>query len=211
MPKARKGRRVKDKWRGKQWIEVETPRIFGSVPIAYLPVTDPEKALGGVVETTLFDLVKQDPQQYTIKLYFQIVKVEDDRASTILKGQEYSRDYLRSLIRRGSSMAELINDYETIDEFKVRVYIMALTRSRINSSKKHDIREIAHKIFNEKVANMSYEQLAQEVIYGKIASDLYNEAKKITHMRHLGIRKMKLLSIGKPEAKVEQVTQVSSS
>ncbi|MCP8304945.1 MAG: 30S ribosomal protein S3ae [archaeon] len=209
MPKAKKRRKVKDKWRGKQWIEVETPQIFGGTPIARVPVTDPEKALGGVLETTLFDLVKQDPQQYTRKLYFQIMKVEDDRALTILKGQEYSRDYLRSLIRRGSSMADMIYDYTTMDGFKVRIYVMALTRSRVNSSKKHAIREIAHKIVSEKVANMTYDQLAQEVIYGKIGSDIYDEAKKITHIRHLGVRKMKLLSIGTPKIKVEQVTPVS--
>jgi len=209
MPKARKSKKVKDKWRGKQWLEVVTPQIFGSTSIAHVPATDPEKALGGVLETTLFDLVKQDPQQYTIKLYFQIVKIEDDRALTILKGQEYSRDYLRSLIRRGSSMADLVDDYTTIDGFKVRIYVVALTRYRINSSKKHSIREIAHNILSEKVSNMTYEQLAQEVISGKIASEIYDEAKKITLIRHLGIRKIKLLSIGMPEIKIEQVPQVS--
>ncbi|MEM3383183.1 MAG: 30S ribosomal protein S3ae [Nitrososphaerales archaeon] len=201
--------KVKDKWREKRWLMVEAPESFGGMVLASIPTTDPDKAVGRVLETTLFDLLKQDIQQYTIKLYFQIVKVEGDRAFTILKGQEYSRDYLRSLVRRGSSMVNMIRDYTTKDGFKVRVYVVAFTQFRINSSRKRGIREAADKVVSDKAKNMTYDQFSQEVVYGKMATDILSEAKKITPLRHIGIRKMKLISSGKPEIKVEQVTQTA--
>jgi small subunit ribosomal protein S3Ae len=34
----------------------------------------------------------------------------------------------------------------------------------------------------------------QEVVLGKIASDIYNEAKKVVPLRHVGIQKSKLLA-----------------
>lgn len=208
MVRAKRGK-VKDRWREKKWLMVEAPQSFGSMVIASIPTTDPEKAIGRVLETTLFDLLKQDPHQYAIKLFFKITKVEGDRALTILKDQEYSRDYLRSLVRRGSSMVNMIRDYTTADGFEVRVYVVALTQFRINSSRKHAIRETAHKVVSEKASNMVYDQFAQEAVYGKMASDILNEAKKIIQIRHVGVRKMKIISVGKPEIKVEQVTQAS--
>lgn len=208
MVRAKRGK-VKDRWREKKWLMVEAPQSFGSMVIASIPTTDPEKAIGRVLETTLFDLLKQDPHQYAIKLFFKITKVEGDRALTILKDQEYSRDYLRSLVRRGSSMVNMIRDYTTADGFEVRVYVVALTQFRINSSRKHAIRETAHKVVSEKASNMIYDQFAQEAVYGKMASDILNEAKKIIQIRHVGVRKMKIISVGKPEIKVEQVTQAS--
>jgi small subunit ribosomal protein S3Ae len=208
MVRARKVK-VKDRWREKKWLIVEAPRSFGGMVIASVPTTDPERAIGRVLEVTLFDLLKQDIQQYTIKLFFQITKIEGDRALTILKGQEYSRDYLRSLVRRGSSMVNMIKDYTTKDDFKVRVYVIAFAQFRINSSRKRAIREAADKVVSEKAKNMTYDQFSQEVVYGKMASDILNEAKKVTQIRHIGVRKMKLIALGKPETKVEQVTQAS--
>ncbi|MEM2873516.1 MAG: 30S ribosomal protein S3ae [Nitrososphaerales archaeon] len=208
MVRARKVK-VKDRWREKKWLMVEAPRSFGGMVIASVPTTDPERAIGRVLEVTLFDLLKQDIQQYTIKLFFQITKIEGDRALTILKGQEYSRDYLRSLVRRGSSMVNMIKDYTTKDDFKVRVYVVAFTQFRINSSRKRAIREAADKVVSEKAKNMTYDQFSQEVVYGKMASDILNEAKKVTQIRHIGVRKMKLIALGKTEIKVEQVTQAS--
>lgn len=201
MVKRKKVGKLKDKWKEKSWVMVETPPLFGSTIIASIPITDPDKAVGRVVETTLYDIVKQDPQQYTIKLYFQIERIIDNKAITIFKGYEYSRDYLRSLIRRGSSLVNYINDYITKDGVKVRVYTVFFTQSRINSSRKHALRMTAHKVLKEKAEKLNYDQFAQEAVLGKIASDIYNEAKKICSFRHVGIRKMKI--VRKPTQMVE--------
>jgi small subunit ribosomal protein S3Ae len=192
MPKAKRVK-VKDKWREKKWVIVEAPPSFGSTPIAYLPLTDPAKAMGRVIETTLYDLLKQDPQHYVIKLRFQITEVVNNKAKSILQGHEYSREYLRSLVRRGSSMVSLINDYVTKDGAKVRVHVVAFTQSRINSSRKYAMRMAAHTVLTKKAANLTYDQFTQEAVLGKIASDIYNEDKKITHLRHIGIKKTKLI------------------
>jgi small subunit ribosomal protein S3Ae len=49
------------------------------------------------------------------------------------------------------------------------------------------------KIIKEKSANLTMDQFAQEMVLGKIASDIYNEAKKVAPIRHVGIRKSKLV------------------
>ena len=105
---ARRKGRIKDKWREKRWVNVNAPDSFNNVPLAYVPITDDENASGRVVEVTLFDILKGDPSQHQYKIYFQIDKVDGDNASTIFKRFEYSKEFLRSLVRRGSSKINFI-------------------------------------------------------------------------------------------------------
>lgn len=193
MPKKVTGK-VRDKWKLKQWVTVLASPSFGNAAIGRVPITDIEKPAGRVVETTLYDILKQDPQHYSFKLYFQIDKVDGDTAYTTLKGHEFSREYLRSLIRRGSSMSDFIKDYRTKDDYLVRVYTIALSQGRMNSSKKHEIRMIIDRIIGERAASLSYDQFVQETVLQKLASDVYNEAKRVTRLRHVGVRKTKLIA-----------------
>ena len=197
MPK--KAAKVRDKWKLKSWVTVTASPSFGNAPIARGPLTDVEKPEGRVIETTLYDILKQDPQHYAFKLFFQVDRVEGGTAYTVFKGHEYSREFLRSLIRRGSSMSDFIRDYTTKDGYVVRVYSTALSQGKMNSSKKHDLRVSMDKVISDKAASMSYEGFVQELVLQKVASDVYNEAKKVTHLRHVGVRKSKLIS--RPEPK----------
>ena len=197
MPK--KAAKVRDKWKLKSWVTVTASPSFGNAPIARIPLTDVEKPEGRVIETTLYDILKQDPQHYAFKLFFQVDRVEGGTAYTVFKGHEYSREFLRSLIRRGSSMSDFIRDYTTKDGYVVRVYCTALSQGKMNSSKKHDLRVIMDQVIKDKAASMSYEGFVQELVLQKVASDVYNEAKKVTHLRHVGVRKSKLIS--RPEPK----------
>ena len=200
MPKRVSGK-VRDKWKLKRWVTVLASPSFGNAPIGRVPITDVEKPQGRVVETTLYDILKQDPQHYSFKLYFQIDRIEGDTAYTILKGHEFSREYLRSLIRRGSSMSDLVKDYKTKDGYTCRVYTIALSQGRMNTSKKHEIRMMMDKVIGDRAAALTYDQFVQETVLQKIASDVYNEAKKVTRLRHVGVRKTKL--IGRPPAAPE--------
>jgi small subunit ribosomal protein S3Ae len=201
--------KVRDKWKLKSWVVVTASPSFGNAPIARIPLTDIQKPAGRVIETTLYDILKQDPQHYAFKLFFQVDRVEGDTAHTVFKGHEYSREFLRSLIRRGSSMSDLIHDYTTKDGYVVRVYCTALSQGKMNSSKKHDLRLIMDRVIAEKAAGMNYEGFAQELVLQKVASDVYNEAKKVTHLRHVGVRKSKLIS--RPEErKSEQLPPLAA-
>ncbi len=202
---ARKRRRIKDKWKLKTWLTVHAPRALGSVPIASIPSNSPESAIGRVVETTLFDIFKEDPSNYSIKLYFKIVKVDGNDAYTIFKGHEYAREYLRNLIRRGSSMVDYINNYTTRDGYKIRIFVVVFTRNRINSSRKHATRIAVHKILSERVPKLTYDQFIHEILVGDLKKFMLKEARKVCPIRHLGIRKTKLLEVPKG---VEQIKPV---
>ena len=196
--------RVRDKWKLKSWYSVYSPPYFGSQEIALIPANDPSKLLGRVVEVTLYDLTRQDIQHMNIKLYFKIIKVDGLKAETVLKGHEYSREYLRSLVRRWSSRVDTVVNLTTKDGFKVRVFPVAFTRKRIRLSQESAIRKIMVEVVLERGQQLTFDQLAQECVLGKLASDIFHRITKICPLRHVGIRKTKLLSM--PEQPAQQAS-----
>jgi len=187
-------RKVRDKWRLKEWYDVYSPPYFGENIVASIPCEVPSAVIGRVVETTLYDITNDFAHQ-SIKLYFLVVNAKDHRAETILKSHEYATDYLRSLVRRGSTRLDGIFNATTKDQFSTRVSIVAFTRDRINASQEHGVRQVMRQIVDEKAAALNYDQLSQEVVLGKLGSDIYNLSKKIAPLRHVGVRKSRLLSI----------------
>jgi small subunit ribosomal protein S3Ae len=187
---ARRKGRVKDKWREKRWITVNAPDSFNNVPIAYVPITDDENASGRVLEVTLYDILKGDPSQHQYKI---LDKVEDDKASSIFKRFEYSKEFLRSLVRRGSSKINFIIDVKTKDGYIFRIKVIALTHRQLNTSRKHALRLIARDILNKTIPEMTIDQFVQATCYGKINSDIMAAAKKVIRIRHVGLEKVKLI------------------
>jgi len=196
---ARRKGRVKDKWREKKWITVNAPDSFNNVPIAYIPITDDENASGRVLEVTLYDILKGDPSQHQYKIYFQLDKVEDDKASSIFKRFEYSKEFLRSLVRRGSSKVNFIIDVKTKDGYVFRIKVIALTHRQLNTSRKHALRLIARDIIQKTIPEMTIDQFVQATCYGKINSDIMAAAKKVIRIRHVGLEKVKLIRTAEKE------------
>jgi small subunit ribosomal protein S3Ae len=189
----RKTRKIKDKWKEKKWVSVSAPDSFNNVHIADIPITDEEKAKGRVIEVTLFDILKGDPSQYQYKLYFQVDKVVGEKATTIFKRYEYAKEFLRSLIRRGSSKINFVIDTKTKDGYIFRIKVLALSHRELNSSRQHALRLVARKIIEKTVPNMTIDEFVQASCYNKINSDIMAAAKKIIHLRHVGLEKVKLI------------------
>jgi small subunit ribosomal protein S3Ae len=188
-----KTKRVRDKWRGKAWYMVMSPPYFGNTELGSVPAEGPERLIGRVVDSTLYDITNDFAHQY-LKMRFQITEVDGKTAKTMFKGHEYSRDYLRSLVRRRTTKVDGLFSITTKDGHNVRLAVSAFTLSRIRTSQEKVLRAIMNRIVKEKAAALTMDQYAQEMVLGKIASDIYNEAKKIAPLRHVGIRNSKVVT-----------------
>jgi len=187
-------RAVKDKWRRKEWYDIILPRYFGETKVGETPCEEADKVMGRVFETTLAAITGDFSQEY-MKMYFQVNEVEGHTARTVFKGHEYLRDYLRSLVRRRSTKVDGYFRVYTKDGYRIKIIVTAMTQTRIMTSDEKAIRKIMEDIVNEKVQALTFDQLAHEMVLGKLASDVYNLAKNITTLRHVGVRKSELLAL----------------
>ena len=188
---------VKDKWRRKESYDIILPRYFGETKVGETPAEVPDAVKGRVFETTLAAITGDFSQEY-MKMYFQVVGVEDHRALTVFKGHEYLRDYLRSLVRRRSTKVDGFYRVTTQDGYRVKIVVTAMTQSRIKTSQELSIREIMRAVVDEKAKTLTFDQIAHEMVLGKLASDIYNQARKVTALRHVGVRKSELIATPLP-------------
>lgn len=178
----------------KKWYKINSPAYFGNKTLASVPASNDESLYGRIIESTLYDITGDFSQQH-LKLYFQVISVKEQDAETVFKGQEYTGDYLRSLVRRGSTRIDTFVNLTTREEYKMRVSVVAFSVRRVKKAQISSVRKIIKQILNEKAKKLYFDQFAQEAVLGKIASDIYNESKKIMPLRHVGIQKLKLISL----------------
>ncbi len=201
----------------KQVITIYSPEYFGYKEIGTTLASDPKQVIGRTLWVSLYTLTGDFAKQYLL-IRFKIIRVKEDlTAETVFYGHEYGREFLRSLVRRGTTRIDGIFNLTTKDGFDIRVHAIAFTLKRItpHSLKVKKIRKIMQKILEDASRNLTLAQLAQEMVLGKTASDIFQEAKKITLLRHVGIVKSKVLKIPEwvytGEVVEEAVTTASAS
>lgn len=188
---------IKDKWKLKKWYKVIAPKIFGGVSLGDIPADDPDKLIGRVVETTLYDLTG-DITQVHFKLYFQVIEVQEDKAITRFRGHELARDYMKSLIRRKSSKIQAIVDVQTSDGYVLRVTGVVLTSYRCKSSQKRAIRKVMMEHLKKRASEMTFDQFINAIVSYQLANEIAELARKIYPVRRAEIYKTKLLMIPGP-------------
>ncbi|OYT66448.1 30S ribosomal protein S3ae [Candidatus Bathyarchaeota archaeon ex4484_205] len=185
-------RRARLRWSAKKWYDVYTPEYFGNKSILSVPSLSPENLIGRKVEVSLFEITG-DPSHYQILVGFKIFKVEGLNAYTIFWGHEYSRDSVRSIIRRGSTKIEHVVDAVTSDNYIIRIKGLVLTRFHASHSQCTAIRKIMESSLKETISQMSLPQLAPELVMGRIDSIVHNNVKKIHSIRKTGMEKSRVI------------------
>lgn len=182
----------RDSWRAKEWYDLIAPPMFGSKKIGETLASEPEKVKGRVIETTLGELV-DDFSKNHIKIFLKIREIEDNEAKTEFVSHDMSREYVRSQVRRRATKVDVITDITTSDDRKVRITAIAVTLNRTKSPQKNAIHKRMEEFIKEKAGEYEFEQLAQQMVLGKFASDIYKHIKDICPIRRVEVKKSKLL------------------
>ena len=194
--------RTRDKWREKVWYQILAPDYFDNKDVGTTPAGSPESLIGRTVEPTLYDLTG-DFDKIHVKLRFKILEVAGQQAKTSFYGHEWSSDYLRGLVRRGTSRIDWIGPILTKDDYLMRISVIVFTNTRAKTSQEHSVRKAIEKVIRAHAKKHSFDQLVTKVILGDLASDVFDEVKKIIPIRECEIRKSKVLK-GPEEVKTRR-------
>ena len=189
----RRSRKQIDKWKAKTWYEINAPQEFEEIQIGKTPANDEEKLIGRVLENSLYYFT-QDFNHASIKLRFKIIEVNGKLCKTRFVGHELTRDFIRSLVRRGSNRIQIIIDVKTKDGFVFRVTATVFTYSLARSSQQRTIRRIMIDILNEQANNLNFKEFVQEIVFGNIERDVKRICNEIVPIRECKMLKTKLIS-----------------
>lgn len=191
-------RSVSKQKRGKRWYSVIAPEQFDREEIGETVAEEPDMVIGRTITTTLGDLTGDSGANNT-KLTFKITDVGSDAAYTEFIKYELTRDYLRSLVRRGASKVEASITVLTTDDHRIRVQPVAFTTKKADRSQEKAIRRVMIDQVESAAEERTFAEFVDSIVEGRLSSAIYGEAKTIYPLRRVEVQKLTL------EARPEEV------
>lgn len=187
-------RKVKDRWKAKNWYTILAPSLFNNVPVAETLSEVPENLIGRVTEVSLQDITN-DFRKSHIKLLFSVDRIEQNTAHTQLKGHLLTSDYLRRMIRRRKSRVDGVFDVETRDGALLRVKPFAIAEKRIQSSQKKLIRNVMKDVITKEGKSKTLNSFIKDCIDGKTGSEIYKHCKIYYPVKRIEINKTEIIRL----------------
>lgn len=185
-------KKMKDKWRAKQWYTITAPDIFDNKEVPATPADEPSKLMGRTVEVTMHELTN-DFSKSNIKVNFKINKIVGLECKTSFIGHEFTADYIRRLTRRRRTKVDGVFDVTTKDGYRIRVKPMAIAEHRIQSSQKSAIRMIMKDIVLKLAGEQVLGEFVRSMIGGELSRNIFQACKPIYRLKRVDIRKSEVL------------------
>ena len=196
--KAAAGRKVKDKWKAKEWYKIHAPRMFNESEIGETPSADPEYVIGRTVEVTVQDLTG-DFSKMHIKLRFKVTSVDGHDAKTAFVGHDLTSDYVRRLTRRRKTKTDHVVDVVTKDGFTYRIKTMSIADRRIQSSQEDAMRRVIGETLVAIGQERTLSEIVKDIVSGDLAKELARACRIIIPIKRIEIRKSEVLEAGEGE------------
>ncbi len=185
-------RRVKDRWKAKQWYKITAPAAFNNHAIGETMADDPSKVIGRTAEATLHDMTG-DMRQMHVKIFFKVNETVDTQAKTEFIGHSMTTDYVRRLTRRGHTKISHVFDVKTKDGSRLRVKPFCVTDRRCQTTQAQAIRQLMQDVLTQTAAENNLSAFLKEVLVGELSNKIYKDARKIHPVRRIEIAKTEVV------------------
>jgi len=189
-------KKVKDKWRAKEWYKVFAPEMFSKMQLGETPADTPDGVMGRITEATVQDLTG-DFSKMHIKLKFKINNIAGLDAHTIFAGHDLTSDYVRRLTRRKRTKTDAVVDVTTKDAWEIRVKPMAVSEQRIQASQETAIRTIMQDESRAAASEATIGEFVRMLIMGELAKRISDASKIIVPIKRIEIRRSEVIKAGR--------------
>lgn len=215
-------RKVKDKWKAKEWYKIHAPRLFNEVEIGETPAIEVETLYGRTVEVTVQELTQDFSKQH-IKMRFQITGADGHDAKTVFIGHELTSDYVRRLTRRKKTKTDHVVDIVTKDNYVLRIKTMSIADKRIQSSQEEGMRGCISNCLIETGKENNLADIIKMIVSGELGKNVAKACHVVIPIKRIEIRKSEVLSAGdgepesimdifaKPEEPAEEPTEEAAT
>ena len=200
-------RKIKDKWKAKEWYKVHAPRMFNEIEIGETPSAEPDYLIGRTAEVTVQDLTG-DFSKMHIKLRFKINDIDGHTAKTTFIGHDLTSDYIRRLTRRKKTKTDHVVDVKTKDGFTIRVKPMSIAEKRIQTAQEEAIRQILGVTLVKMGDDMTLSEIVKSIVSGEMAKDLAKACRCVIPVKRIEVRKSEVLAAGEgdPESIIDAMS-----
>jgi small subunit ribosomal protein S3Ae len=125
----------------------------------------------------------------------KVIGVRGFQALTSVTEIELARAYVSSQANPGSDIIEDTINAKTSDGKGVRVKTLIFTHRKVHAEQKKALRNLAMEIVTTSAQRLDYDHFVQEIVFGKIGSQIFNKGKKVVPLGRVEIRKLELRAV----------------
>jgi len=189
-------RKQRDKWKAKRWYTIRAPRTPWSFRvIGETLAEDPSQLIGRNYEIIQNEL-DGDFSKMHVKVVFKVTDVLGNDAITEFVGHELLKDHVRRQVRRDRGKIDDTIDVVTEDGYYIRFKPLMISRARIKSSQKQQMRAIARDIILTTGATSTWFKLQTATLDGTLENKIKEAVSKIQPVRTVVIRRTQLIQSG---------------
>jgi small subunit ribosomal protein S3Ae len=189
-------KKVKDKWRAKEWYKIYAPDMFSKMQLGETPSDSADGVVGRITEATVQDLTG-DFSKMHIKIRFRVTDVRGLDAHTMFVGHDLTSDYVRRLTRRKRTKTDTVVDVTTKDAWEIRVKPMAVSEQRIQASQETAVRHIMQEEARRAAAEVTIGEFVRMLIMGELSKRISDASKIIVPIKRIEIRRSEVVRAGK--------------
>ena len=189
-------RRQRDKWKSKRWYSIRAPRNPWSFRVIGETLAEEPEMLVGRNYEIMQNELDGDFSKMHVKIRFRVTEVLGNDAITEFIGHQMMQDHVRRQVRRDRGKIDDTVDVVTEDGFYVRFKPLILSRERVKSSQKNQIRSIARDAILKAGASSTWVAMQKSVMDGELEAMIKEEASKISPIRMVMIRRTQLIQSG---------------
>ncbi|MGC9037332.1 MAG: hypothetical protein ACP5GD_02790 [Candidatus Micrarchaeia archaeon] len=178
-----------EKWKSKQWFDVQTPAVLGSEVIGSVPAAD-EKAVTGRIMKVSLAWVTHDPSHSFYTTGLRIINAANGKADTEVAYLESQFSYLRSLVKRHSDAVYTYDKLKSKDGSDVVVKLLITTRNKVPYSKTHAIRLAVSNLLKEHFAKHTKDEIIKGLLNGEIRKEAIEILNKIAPISKFEIKRV---------------------
>lgn len=154
-----------------------------------------------VFEVNLADLNKDEEQGFR-KIRLRCEDIQGKHCLTNFYGMDFTTDKLRSLVRKWQTLIEAHVDVKTTDGYFLRLFAIAFTKKRANTTRKTayaqsaQIRRIRAKMMSIMIresTNCELNQLVAKLVPEAIGKEIEKSCQSVYPLQNCFIRKVKVL------------------
>jgi len=189
-------KKVKDKWRAKEWYKIYAPEMFSKMQLGETPADNPDGVMGRITEATVQDLTG-DFSKMHIKIKFKVINVSGLDAHTVFNGHDLTSDYVRRLTRRKRTKTDAVVNVTLKDGWAMKVKPMAVSEQRIQASQETAIRAIMQVETKKAASGATIGEFVRMIIMGELSKRISDASKIIVPIKRIEIRRSEVTTTGK--------------
>lgn len=180
-----------DLWKQKKWFAVHAPKAFDNKMICEIPANDEKSMTSRDIIVALSQLTG-DPGHAFTNVTLKVSSVSGNVAQTNMVNMQQLQSYVRSLVRRGRSVADSVLTLKTSDGVSVTLKMIAITSARAAHSDIRTIRAAMNTYLASYVKSKDFDTLVKQIIEGRLQADMAGKLRKIVQISKVEVRRLEV-------------------